>query len=107
MTLYRILPGSVAAVGDLRSHMAQCDPRRGAELVDHCLWAGVSTFDAADKAARRARRFAIGTFLAVLEIPDDDGRIVARPTLSTGHYTVWGCERLLLTFVRGVVPVAP
>jgi hypothetical protein len=108
-TLYRIIARADPTVLDFRSHMAQCQSRRFAEIQDHALWAGVSTFLNPLRAAARARRFsALGTHLARLEVPDDDPGVVVRQTLDprSAHFTVWACEDLLLTFVREITPIS-
>jgi hypothetical protein len=108
-TLYRIVQGPSPTAADFQSHMAECEPRRAAELIDHALWAGVSTFDDPRPAAQRARRFSIGTHLARLEVPDDYPTVVVRQTLEqrSGHFTVWACDELLLSFVREFTAVPP
>ena len=108
-TLYRIIAGADPTVIDFRSHMARCQSRRFAEIQDHALWAGVSTFLNPLHAAARARRFStLGTHLPRLEIPDDDPRVVERQTLDprSAHFTVWACEDLLLTFAREITAIS-
>jgi hypothetical protein len=105
ITLYRILREPVPVRADFRSHMSKCDPRRGAELVDHALWAGVSMFIDPLAAARRARRYHLGTHLARLEVPEDDPAMVVRPTLADNHYTVWACEDQLFGHVVEITAI--
>jgi hypothetical protein len=104
-TLYRILRTNTPTAPDFRSHLARCDPRRGAELADPLIWAGISAFSDAARAAQRARRFSLGTHLAQLHIDEADPRMVFRPTLATGHFTVWACENLLLSSIRAIEPI--
>jgi hypothetical protein len=106
-TLYRIIRSSLPSALDFRSHMAKCEPLRGAEIIDPSLWTGLSTFIRPDQAARLARRYSLGTHLVRLEIPDDDPRVVFKATLGVGHITVWACEDLFQwNFVKEITPLS-
>jgi hypothetical protein len=105
-TLYRILLGSQATLLDFRANLARCKARRGHELIDAGLWAGISTFDTQPRAERLARRHRMGTHLARLEVPADDERVVVSPRGESGHITVWACEDLLASFVHGVTAIS-
>jgi hypothetical protein len=108
-TLYRIIAGADPTLIDFRSHMAQCQSRRFAEIQDHALWAGVSTFLNPLHAVARARRFStLGTHLARLEVSDDDPNVVVRQTLDprSAHFSRWACEALLLTRVREITAIS-
>jgi hypothetical protein len=104
-TLYRILLGPQPAPTDFRANLARCRPRRGHELLDAAIWAGISTFDSQGPAQRLARRHRIGTHLARLEVPVDDERVVLSPRGDFGHVTVWACEDLLASFVHSVAAI--
>jgi hypothetical protein len=43
--------------------------------------------------------------LAQLDVDDADPRVVFRPTLPIGHFTVWACENLLPSSIRAVEPI--
>ena len=101
-TLYRIIRAPEVSSTDFRSRLAHCLSRRGAEVADPLIWAGVSTFQDAERAAQRARRYSIGTYLARLRLSDDDARVLIRPTLTVGHFTVCACESLLFAAVEDV-----
>jgi hypothetical protein len=105
-TLYRILSGPQATPDDFRANLARCKPRRGRELIDHSIWAGISTFDNPSAAGRMARRYRMGSHLARLEVPTDDERVVLSPRAETGHITVWACEDLLTSLVQSVTTIA-
>ncbi len=104
-TLYRILGGPQVTLYDFRANLARCKPRRGRELIDYSIWAGISTFDNPPAAERLARRHRMGTHLARLEVPADDERVVLSPSSESGHITVWACEDLLASFVHGVTAI--
>ncbi len=100
-TLYRIVRGRQFVIEDVRSNLARCKPRRASELLDIAEWAGVSTFDTPERAGYTARLHHMGTQLARLDVPADDSRVVLSPRSSSGHVTVWACEQVLASFVKG------
>ena len=53
----------------------------------------------------RQRPDALATFHHTLDVNDADPRVVFRPTLATGHFTVWACENLLLASIRAIEPI--
>lgn len=107
-SLYRIIARSTAQSDDFAANLAKCLPMRGAELQDPALWAGLSMYDTPEEAARTARRFhgRLGKYIAQLQLPTDrDPRLLVRPTLRPGHFTVMCCADLCISFVREVQPI--
>jgi hypothetical protein len=108
-TFYRILAGEAPTADDFRSNRARGLPPRGPELADPGLWTGLSLFDRREEAERRARRYRLGTHLAVLDLAegwvDDPTRL--RKTLGPHHFTAWGTFSEFEARIREVVPVRP
>jgi hypothetical protein len=105
--LYRVLRNLSATPTDFRSNLARCLAPRGAELTDPTIWTGLSMWDTPGLAERAARRYRgrIGTHLAVVHVPEDDPRVLVRPSLGPGHFTVMACEEIVALFVHEVRPI--
>ena len=98
-TLYRVIGGEDSFL----SNMAKCLPRRGPEVDDPTIWAGISCYNTARQAERTARRYpSIGTRLAEVLISGDP-RVVVRQSIRPGHYTVLACPDLLASFSARVI----
>jgi hypothetical protein len=108
-TFYRILAGEAPTANDFRSNRDKGLPPRGPELADLSLWTGLSLFDQREEAERRARRYRIGTHLAVLDLPAwwVADPTCLRKTLGPSHFTAWGTFPEFEPHIREVVPVRP
>ena len=105
ITLYRIVPESPGEE-DFLSNLGKCLQPRGTERLDPTIWTGTSTYETRELAQATARHYRrIGTHLAQLQIPNDDPRILVRPTLSPGHYTLLGCARLIRAYMAAISAV--
>ena len=63
-------------------------------------------FDSVDGARRMAQRFpVIGSFIAMLDIPEGTDIEAERTLRRPGHYTLWGHSDAILNCVVSVVPV--
>ena len=104
-TFYRVTMTDPPTVADFRSDKERGRPApRTPELLP--LWDGLSVLDSEAGAREIGRRFpANGSFIAVLDIPDD-GAIRYRRTLRRpGHFTLWGDAAAILARVQFVVTV--
>jgi hypothetical protein len=104
-TLYRIVHGSALTREDVQSNLNKCRHPIGPEIITPSIWAGISTWDTRQAAARTARRYRrIGAFIAEMRIPDDP-RLLIQPSLAEGHFTLLGCEDALLSCDARVEPI--
>jgi hypothetical protein len=105
LLLFRLVHDLVPTSADFRANLAKCLPRRGPEIKDPLIWAGLSMYDNAAQAESTARRFngRHGSFLAEVYLPPNDLRVFIRQTLTPGHFTVVCCESLCPTSFIGTV----
>ena len=105
--VYRILKGPEPKASDFLSNREKGFPPRGPEIEDVSLWHGWSVFDQREEAEMRARRYGLGTHLAVMRVPaswaDDGARM--RKTLGPHHFTMWGSFAQVRTFIEAVVRI--
>jgi hypothetical protein len=71
------------------------------------LHSGVSAYRTLRQAAAKARRYpALGSFVAVLNIPVGSAILFERTTQQRGHFTLWSEPEIFLSRVVAVVPVS-
>lgn len=71
MQVYRVLRGANATDWDLLSHAdRRTRSRRPLSLLEAEEWAGISVYDTNVAAREAARTFRLGSFLAMLTIPE-------------------------------------
>ncbi|MGI8689064.1 MAG: hypothetical protein ACR2M3_10840 [Thermomicrobiales bacterium] len=89
-TLYRIVKSDPAKPDDFISYQAR--GRRPPNNPEKArLWDGLSAYETPEQARRTATMFPmLGTFIAEVEIPDNQRITYERTTTSDGHYTIWG-----------------
>jgi hypothetical protein len=111
-TLYHIVLGQTPTLEDFQSKLGTGEmprPERDGHFDPETVRcaAGVSCFETADQARRRAQRFPnLGKFIAELFIPNDDCAIeVGRTFPSAGHHTVWASPAYFLSRVVSIMPV--
>ena len=106
-TFYRIVAGTTPTMEDFRSDRDKGLPPRGPQLEDLSLWTGCSIFDRREEAAKRARRYGLGTHVAALRLPREwvDDPLRVRKTLGAHHFTVWATFPDLEPFLVDVTPV--
>jgi hypothetical protein len=105
--LYRVLRDLSALVTNFRSNLNKCWVPRGPEVTDPTIWAGLSMYDTIEQAEQTARRYKgrIGSYVAVMYLPEGDPRILIRPSLGAGHFTIMGCEEVFPELVQEVRPI--
>lgn len=101
LRLYRIVRSNPPSWVDFLSNLVKDLPPRLPERLDPLDWASISTFDSFDEAARRARRYNLGAFVAELAVPRESERLFLRQTYGRGHYSVLGGPLTLLNTVAG------
>ena len=70
--LYRILQSATPTAWDFMSHAERgIEPRTRLSELARSDWEGVSTYDTVEAASEAARRYRLGTFLAVLDVAED------------------------------------
>jgi hypothetical protein len=107
-TFYRIVRTDPPTAADFMSNRDKGLPPRGPEVSDPDLWAGISVYDHRDRAESQARRYQLGAFLAVIELPDNrqpGGLRVSKTLTDPHHHTLWGAPDTLVTLVTRVVPL--
>jgi hypothetical protein len=71
------------------------------------LQTGVSVYRTLRQAAAKARHYpALGSFVAIIEIPPESAVRFERTTQQRGHFTLWGDPEDLLNSVVAVVPIS-
>jgi len=63
------------------------------------MWGGISVYDTDSQAERQAQRFALGAFIACLEIPPESS-IWIEKTGGRSHFTLWGTPAALSTCLQ-------
>jgi hypothetical protein len=105
--VYHVLRGRTPQQTDFLTSRDLGVPPHGAQLDDPSLWTGWSAFDKIEEAEKRARRYGLGTHIAVMRMPEewvaDPARM--RKTLGRHHYTVWGTFADIEDFIIQVVEV--
>lgn len=108
MILYRVVRTDPPTVAEFRSHEARghrLPP--GAPEETRRLWSGISVYETAERARQTALDYPrLGTYIAVLDIPEEGPIGAERTTNSLGHYTLWGDAVTMLACVVAVRPVA-
>ena len=103
--LYRIVKNDPATPDDFVSYQARGrrppnDPEKAR------LWSGLSAYETPEQARRTAMMFPmLGTFIAEVEIPDNQRITYERTTTSDGHYTIWGAPDEIYDRVKSVEAV--
>jgi hypothetical protein len=106
---FRIVKTNPPQPDDFTSNRDKGLPQRGAEVGDPSLWTGISLYDSRDRAARQARRYRLGGYVATLDIPDStssDSDQVRKTLGDPHHYTLWGEPAHVLSLVVRVDPVS-
>lgn len=105
VTLYRIVRSMPPTVEDMMSNEALRKELRDDSDEVRRLWAGLSMFDALERARKLARRHPWHgvAFIATVRFPASQF-VVERTGKSRGHYTVWGDPHAILESVAGIEP---
>jgi len=104
-TSYRIVKNNPAKPDDFVSYQARGrrppnDPEKAR------LWDGLSAYETPEQARRTAMMVPmLGTCIAEVEIPDNQGITYERTTTSDGHYTIWGEPDKICRSVKSVETV--
>ena len=102
--LYRIARTSPPTLDDFRSDAARGEPAP-LDPEQARLYDGISTFNTAQQAWRKAQAYPVlGRYLAAIILPDDGPVRIERTLGSRGHYTVWADPAYLLAQVASVEP---
>jgi hypothetical protein len=106
--LYRILQSATPSRWDFTSHAERgIEPRTRLSELARSDWEGVSTYDTVEAASEAARRYRLGTFLAVLDVAED-GSICIAQTLAfekRRHFTLSAQAEKLRSMVVAITPV--
>lgn len=104
--LYRVVHSDPATLRDFTSNLALGFPLRTDTVEARRLWSGISVFDSETRARRVALRYpTLGSFIAVLHVPETAAMQIERTTTTRGHYTLWGEPADLLACVIQIVSV--
>lgn len=105
--VYHILKSAKPRSADFQSDRDRGLKPRGPQIQDISLWTGWSAFDKREEAEKRARKYGLGSHLAVLRMPADwtGDRTKMRQTLGRHHFTIWGTFEDVKPFIDEVVPV--
>ena len=105
-TLFRIVRAIPPTAEDFKSYEELgVEPMRPLGIDESRWWRGISTFDSLEAARLQARRRRglLGTFIAILDVPDS--LEVEQTGSNRSHFTLWGGPDALLAIVRDTVPV--
>ena len=105
MILHRIVKAAQPNEDDFLSQKA-----KGLRLRDdqyESIWDGISVWETIDQARETAAgsRYRLGSYVAVLDVPETGPVRWQRTTKSEGHYTLWGQPADLLALVQKTVPL--
>jgi hypothetical protein len=106
--LYRILQTATPTAWDFTSHAERgTRPRTRLSELAEIEWRGVSTYDTIDAASEAARRYRLGTFLAVLDVAEDGSIGIAQSLAfeKRRHFTLWAQAEKLHSMVVATTPV--
>jgi hypothetical protein len=104
-TLHRIIRDQTPELLDFTSLTDQGIAPRSDNPEVVRLNQGISCWSTEAQARRTVRKYPnLGSYIAVLQIPDDATARVER-TLGPGHHTVWGDPEELMRYVQAILLV--
>lgn len=106
MIVHRIVQTNPPKLDDVVSPQGMGDPPPTSDPQVLRLWEGISVFRTIQQARNRALRSPnLGSYIAMLDLPDRGPIQFERTGATRGHYTAWGDPAALLASVVNVVPV--
>jgi len=102
--VYRIVRTNPPTIDDFKSNQEKGLPARGLEKRDPTIHRAVSTWDALGTAEEKARAYALGDFIAEMDI-DEAPDLTIYQHSSSGHLALIGPAQALLGRVVAVTPV--
>ena len=104
-TFYRIIKTSEQQLADFMSDAALGEPAP-IDPAHARLHDGISVFNTEQQARNKAQAYPVlGSYIAVIELPDDAPANYERTLKTRGHYTLWGDPAYLNGLVVSIVPV--
>ena len=103
-TLYRAVRRRKPSLGDFWSDFAHGDAPSPPQFKDPLLWAGISTYADPGIAARRARAYGQGLYLAELRV-DDEQVIVKQTGRDPRHFSLMASPSSIRSMVEHVLPM--